>query len=109
MSSSTVCDSILVKQGLSPQGKMSGQISFSTVSLGTRLRELLDMGYGSDDLYGIVIPLLMQGKVRIDHAERSERLELEDPASKQTRSAAIQNFEEFWAAAGNPQRPDPPA
>ena len=97
---STACDSIVLKQGLTPQGKMSGQISFSTVALGSRLRELLELGYGSDDLYGIVIPLLMQGKVRIDHPDRSERLELQDSGGKMARSTAIQHFEEFWEACG---------
>lgn len=67
----------------------------TTVSLSDKLNELFGKGYIRDDIYGLVIPLLMQGKVRIDLDGRSERLELEDQTQRLQRSNAIQVFEEY--------------
>ena len=58
-----------------------------------------------DDIYGLVIPLLMQGKVRIDLDGRSERLEMEDQSQRLQRSNAIQVFEEYLLV----HRPEKPA
>lgn len=67
----------------------------SAVTLSVKLTELFGAGYVRDDIYGLVIPLLMQGKVRIDLDGRSERLELEDQSQKLQRSSAIQVFEDY--------------
>lgn len=67
----------------------------SAVTLSDKLSELFGSGYVRDDIYGLVIPLLMQGKVRIDLDGRSERLELEDQSQKLQRSSAIQVFEDY--------------
>ncbi|MFA7344982.1 MAG: hypothetical protein WC003_11810 [Terrimicrobiaceae bacterium] len=67
----------------------------TTVTLSGKLDELFGAGYVRDDIYGLVIPLLMQGKVRIDIDDRSERLELENQAQKLPRSHAVQVFEDY--------------
>lgn len=67
----------------------------TTVTLSDKLNELFGAGYIRDDIYGLVIPLLMQGKVRIDLDGRSERLEMEDQSQRLQRSNAIQVFEEY--------------
>jgi len=67
----------------------------TSITLTTKLDELFRAGYATDDIYGLVIPLLMQGKVRIDLDGRSERLEMEDQNQKLTRSSAVQIFEDF--------------
>lgn len=67
----------------------------SSVTLSEKLKELFAAGHVRDDIYGLVIPLLMQGKVRIDIDDRSERLEMEDQTQKLQRSSAVQVFEEF--------------
>ncbi|MEI6278528.1 MAG: hypothetical protein WCQ16_03965 [Verrucomicrobiae bacterium] len=68
------------------------------VTLSEKLDELFDAGYERDDIYGLVIPLLMQGKVRIDFDERSERLEMEDAAQRLPRSNAVEVFDSYFAA-----------
>lgn len=70
----------------------------TSVTLADKLQELLRAGYAHDDMYGFVIPLLMQGKVRIDLEGRSERLEIEDPGQKLPRTEAVRVFEEYLAA-----------
>jgi len=70
----------------------------SLLTLSAKLTELFDAGYLRDDIYGLVIPLLMQGKVRIDLEERSERLEIEDHAQRFQRTNAVQIFEEYLGA-----------
>ena len=67
----------------------------TAITLSSKLSELFDAGYVRDDIYGLVIPLLMQGKVRIDLADRSERLEMEDQNQRLPRSSAVQVFEDF--------------
>ena len=67
------------------------------MSLAEKLEELLGAGYSQDDLFGLVIPLLMQGKVRINRGEKSERLELENEA-KFPRTEAVRIFEDFVSA-----------
>lgn len=67
----------------------------AAVTLSAKLDELFGAGYVRDDIYGLVIPLLMQGKVRIDLADRSERLEMEDQSQRLQRSHAIQVFEDY--------------
>lgn len=72
----------------------------SGVTLSEKLREFFAAGYERDEIYGVVIPLLMQGKVRVDLEGRSERLELEDPGQILQRSGAIQAFEDFVLVYG---------
>ena len=67
----------------------------TTTTLSAKLNELFDAGHLKDDIYGLVIPLLMQGKVRIDIDDRSERLEMEDQSGRLPRSSAVQVFEDF--------------
>ncbi len=67
----------------------------TTLTLSAKLDELFDAGYVRDDIYGLVIPLLMQGKVRIDLEDRSERLEMEDQSQRLQRSNAVQTFEDY--------------
>ena len=79
------------REGLAEDGE-------TTVTLSDKLNELFGAGYIRDDIYGLAIPLLMQGKVRIDLDGRSERLELEDQTQRLQRSNAIQVFEEYLLA-----------
>ena len=67
----------------------------TAITLSNKLNELFGAGYARDDIYGLVIPLLMQGKVRIDLDGRSERLEMADQNQKLPRSSAVQVFEDF--------------
>jgi len=67
----------------------------TTITLSEKLKELFAAGHVRDDIYGLVIPLLMQGKVRIDIDDRSERLEMEDQTQRLQRSNAVQVFEDF--------------
>ncbi|MFZ4775556.1 MAG: hypothetical protein ACOYM3_09350 [Terrimicrobiaceae bacterium] len=67
----------------------------SLLTLSSKLTELFEAGYVRDDIYGLVIPLLMQGKVRIDLEDRSERLEIEDHGQRFQRTQAVQIFEEY--------------
>jgi hypothetical protein len=76
----------------------SAETEETATTLSAKLNELFDAGHIKDDIYGLVIPLLMQGKVRIDIADRSERLEMEDQSQKLPRSSAVQVFEEFLQA-----------
>lgn len=70
----------------------------TVVTLTNKLNDLFGAGYIQDDIYGLVIPLLMQGKVRIDLDDRSERLELEDHNLRFQRTNAIQVFEDYLLA-----------
>ena len=70
----------------------------TATTLSNKLNELFGAGYIRDDIYGLVIPLLMQGKVRIDLDGRSERLEMEDQTQRLPRSAAVQVFEDYLLA-----------
>lgn len=68
------------------------------MTLSEKLEELFGAGYEQDEVYGLAIPLLMQGKVRIDLEERSERLEVESQELKFPRSEAVRIFEDFVSA-----------
>jgi hypothetical protein len=67
------------------------------LSLREKLDRLFDAGLEADDAYAVAIPLLMQGKVRLDIGERSERIELDDPGQRQTRPNAVRIFESYLA------------
>lgn len=71
------------------------------LTLTEKLNELFGKSYQKDDIYGMIIPLLMQGKVRVDLDDQSERLELEDQTHRQTRSEAIHVFEQYLQAYGH--------
>jgi hypothetical protein len=71
----------------------------NTVTLAEKLGELFGAGYHRDDIYGVVIPLLIQGKVRVDIGGRSERLEMEDQDRRMPRGDAVRGYEEYVAAA----------
>ena len=79
-----------------PGGLEDGEETPTTLS--SKLNELFGAGYVRDDIYGLVIPLLMQGKERIDLDGRSERLEMEDQSQKLPRSGAVQVFEDYLLA-----------
>lgn len=66
-------------------------------TLTAKLNELCDLGYEHDDIYGLVIPLLIQGKVRVELEGRSERLEMEDSGQRLPRTEAMRIFEDFIA------------
>lgn len=89
-----------VREGLA-EGEETG------VTLSEKLNELFGAGYVRDDIYGLVIPLLMQGKVRIDLDGRSERLEMEDQTQRLQRSNAIQVFEDYLVAYNPGKQPVP--
>lgn len=67
----------------------------SSVLLSAKLSELFTAGYERDEIFGIVIPLLMQGKIRINRGNDTERLEIEDKDLRLQRTAAIQIFENY--------------
>lgn len=77
---------------------MESQPLVCEMTLAEKLDELFDDGYGSDDIFGVVVPLLMQGKVRIDIGDESHRLEIHDKSMICQRSLAIQIFEDYLAA-----------
>ena len=76
-------------------------------TLSSKLSELFGAGYVRDDIYGLAIPLLMQGKVRIDIGDRSERLELADQTQTLPRSNAVQAFEDFLLVYRPEKAPGP--
>ena len=88
-----------------PGGLEDGEETPTTLS--SKLSELFGAGYVRDDIYGLVIPLLMQGKVRIDLDGRSERLEMEDQCQKLPRSSAVQVFEDFLLVYRPEKAPGP--
>jgi len=79
---------------------MLRQCDTSTVSIRAKLDALLAEDIPHDDIYGLVIPLLIQGKVRLESGQHSERLELADPSHRQVRSEAVRIFEEYLVARG---------
>ena len=87
-------DKIMLRLKKSLPGGVAESEERST-TLSAKLNELFQAGYVRDDIYGLAIPLLMQGKVRIDIGDRSERLEMEDQSQKLPRSTAVQVFEDF--------------
>lgn len=97
MSSPTLSETIRLRQRKT-HGDSPGPGEETIVTLAEKLGELLTAGYQHDDIYGFVIPLLMQGKVRIDLEDRSERLEMEDQAQRLPRSEAVRAFEEYVSA-----------
>lgn len=87
-------DKIRLRQRKSQPGTLvDGDETITTLS--SKLDELFAAGYEKDDIYGLVIPLLMQGKVRIDLEGRSERLEIDDQTQRMQRSDAIRTFEDY--------------
>lgn len=90
----TTSDKIRLRQKKSRPGDPLGGEE-TILSLSAKLSELFEAGYVKDDIYGLVIPLLMQGKVRIDLEACSERLEMEDQNQRLPRSNAIQVFEDY--------------
>lgn len=74
----------------------------SLLTLREKFDQLLAQGFERDDLFAIAIPLLMQGKVRLDVGDLSERIELDDPSLRQTRPNAIRVFEQYFESAGKP-------
>ncbi len=101
MSFPTTSETIRLRQRKTASGS-ANSAEETTVTLADKLRELLTAGYQHDDIYGFVIPLLMQGKVRIDLEDRSERLEMEDEAQRMPRSEAVRAFEDYVAACQSP-------
>jgi hypothetical protein len=93
-----------LKKSLPGGSEESGETS---TTLSSKLNELFNAGYVRDDIYGLAIPLLMQGKVRIDIGDRSERLEMEDQTQKLPRSAAVQVFEDFLRVYRPEKSPGP--
>lgn len=86
-------DKIKLRQRKSQGSTTEGEET--TLTLSAKLDELFGAGYVRDDIYGLVIPLLMQGKVRIDLEDRSERLEMEDQSQRLQLSTAVQTFEDY--------------
>jgi len=89
MSKQLASDKIMLRQG-----------DTSTVSVSAMLDALIAEAIPHDDIYGAVIPLLIQGKVRLESGAHSERLELADPSHRQARSEAVRIFEEYLVARG---------
>jgi len=98
MSSALSTDSIRLHQ---KRGGVGAHPHESVILLSAKLNELFNSGYGKDDIFGIVIPLLMQGKIRINLGKESERLELEDKELRLQRSAAVQVFETYLEKRGH--------
>lgn len=92
MSSALSTDTISLRQ---KRGAASGPHHEESIQLTAKLNELFDAGYGKDDIFGIVIPLLMQGKIRVNRGKETERLEIEDKDLRLERSAAVQIFENY--------------
>ena len=88
-----------------PSGGVESEETSTTLS--AKLNELFEAGYVRDDIYGLAIPLLMQGKVRIDIGDRSERLELADQTQTLPRSNAVQAFEDFLLVYRPEKAPGP--
>ncbi|MEX1119942.1 MAG: hypothetical protein WEB60_14235, partial [Terrimicrobiaceae bacterium] len=56
-------DNISLRQ---KRGAIDAQHPETIVQLSSKLDELFEAGYERDDIFGIVIPLLMQGKIRVN-------------------------------------------
>jgi len=97
MLSPTSPDQITLRQRMTLPGKGVPEPE-TRVALSEKLNELFAAGYEQDEIYGLAIPLLMQGKVRIDLEERTERLEIEDQDLRFPRSEAVKIFEDFVSA-----------
>lgn len=100
MNGSLSSDKIRIKQTY-PAGHLPKGQCESVLTLTQKLHELFSGGSLSDDIYGMVIPLLMQGKVRLDLENHSERLELEDQNHRQIRSEAVRIYEQYLRAYGH--------
>jgi len=96
MPSSLTSDSIRLRQRKTLSGS-TGPDEEIFVTLSEKLDELFGAGYERDDIYGLVIPLLIQGKVRIDLEGRSERLEMEDATQRLPRTNAVEVFDNYFA------------
>jgi hypothetical protein len=53
------------------------------------------IGGDSPHLFGIIVRLLTQGKVRVDFRYYTERIELKNPEDKINRSQAIELFDDY--------------
>ena len=71
-------------------------------SLTEKLDELFARGVPCEELFGVVIPLLMQGKVRLESDHLSERIELGSSDHRQNRTEAVRIFHEYLVASGHP-------
>jgi len=106
MPSLTTSETIRLRQRKTAGGS-AGPGEETMVTLAGKLSELLAAGYQHDDIYGFVIPLLMQGKVRIDLEDRSERLEMEDQSQRLPRTEAVRAFEDFVSSFAPPHPTNP--
>ncbi|MEI6071269.1 MAG: hypothetical protein WCS31_05725 [Verrucomicrobiae bacterium] len=97
MITSLSADAVKLRQRKMLSGSSAGGEEVLT-TLSEKLDELFGAGYERDDIYGLVIPLLMQGKVRIDLDGRSERLEMVDAEQRFPRSNAVEVFDNYFAA-----------
>lgn len=96
---------IILKVCVTPFGWPSG--SEVCIPLAARMDALLASGYELDDLLGLVVPLLMEGKVRLDlDGGGTERMELDSQTLRLPRPAAIAIFEQYAAERKDaPQAP----
>ncbi len=94
MSSALSTDAISLHQKRGTLGT-GGPQAETSMMLSVKLDELFKEGYGRDEVFGIAIPLLMQGKIRVNRGNDTERLEIEDKDLRLQRTAAIQVFENY--------------
>lgn len=99
---------IFLKVRVIPLGQEPG--GEGRISLATKMDVLLSQGYEMDDLLGLAIPLLMEGKVRMDLDDGgSERMEMDSELLRFPRPAATAIFEEYAASKKDvppaPRRP----
>ena len=93
----TICDKIHLRQSnpaLPPEERDS------MVTLAQKIDDFAAEKISHDEIYGFVIPLLMQGKVRLDFENHSERLEMVDSSLRQTRTEAVRIFNHFFISRG---------
>jgi hypothetical protein len=94
-------------------GVMSPIKTTAEVPLHVKLNDyIVRLGYSSTNLVGFVVQLFTHGKVRIDFASHSERLELVDPKDRLSGSQAMSLLEDYMKGleksglAGDLQRSD---
>ena len=89
----TTADDISLKVRVTLFGQSPGNEQL--ISLASRLDALIAAGYELDDLLGLTVPLLMEGKVRLDlDGGGMERMEMVSQL-RLTRPAAIAIFEKY--------------
>ena len=90
---STAAD-ILIKVRITPFGHPPSEEV--RLSLASRMDSLLSAGYEMDDVLGLIVPLLLEGKVRLDlDGGGSERMEMASEWLRIPRPAALAIFEEY--------------